>query len=96
MALQQPGVVLPRVAFEVGERALPQIDSIIEFLYAGDLGRLVSRCRLVRYSRQIKRLRHSALERCSRNLARAVGVLEEEWCHLYGISGSDSEQVDQG
>ena len=79
MALQQLGVVLPRVAFEVGERALSQIDSIVEFLNAGDLGRLASCCRFMRYNRQIKRLRLSALERCSRNLARIAGLLEEEW-----------------
>ena len=79
MSLQQSGVVLPRVAFEVGERALPQIDSIIEVLNAGDLGRLVSCCRFMRYNRQIKRLRLSALERCSRNLARIAGIRAEEW-----------------
>jgi hypothetical protein len=101
MALQQLGAVLPRVAFEVGERALPQIDSIIEFLNPGDFGRLVSCCRCMRINRQIHRLRLSALERCSMNLARTAGMLAEEWD--YGLREEELDsllgffgQVDQG
>jgi hypothetical protein len=85
----------------VGERALPQIDSIIELLNAGDLGRLASCCRFMRYNRQIQRLRLSALERCFRDLARTAGMLAEEWD--YGLREEEldsllgfSEQVDQG
>ena len=99
MSLQQPGAVLPRRP--VDESALPQIDSIIELLNAGDLGRLASCCRFMRCSRQIKWLRLSALERRSRNLARTAGMLAEEWDQglregeldsLLGFFG----QVDQG
>ena len=99
MALQQPCVVLPRRL--VHESALPQIDSIIELLNAGDLGRLASRCRFMRIHRQIHRLRLSALERCSMNLARTAGMLAEEWD--YGLREEELDtlsgffgQVDQG
>ena len=99
MSLQQPGIVLPRRP--VGESALPQIDSIIELLNAGDLGRLASCCRFMRFHRQIHRLRLSALERCSVNLARAAGMLAEEWD--YGLREEELDsllgffgQVDQG
>jgi len=99
MTLQQPRAVVPRRL--VDESALPQIDSIIELLNAGDLGRLASCCRCMRSNRQIHLLRLSALRRCSVNLARTAGMLAEEWdCglreeeldSLLGFFG----QVDQG
>ena len=79
MALQQLGVVLPRVAFEVGERALPQIDNIIEFLNAGDLGRLVSCCCYLRGRRPSLELRLRVMRRCSVLLERIERALSEEW-----------------
>ena len=99
MSLQQPRAVLPRRL--VDESALPQIDSIIELLNAGDLGRLASCCRFMRIHRQIHRLRLSALRRCSMNLARTAGMLAEEWD--YGLREEELDsllgffgQVDQG
>ena len=74
-----------------------QFDTIGEFLNAGDLGRLVARCRSLRGRRPMLQLRLRATNRCSLSLGRVERLLKAEWEYDYDSSGADSsEQVDQG
>ena len=74
-----------------------QLDTIGEFLNAGDLGRLVLCCRGLRGRRPTLQLRLRAVNRCSLSLGRAERLLTAECEYDYDSSGADSsEQVDQG
>ena len=83
------------------QQRFPQFDIISEFLNAGDLGRLVSRCWYLRERRPILELRLRAMRRCSMNLAATAGMLAEELDQ--GVREGDLDnllgffgQVDQG